>query len=113
MIILGKTLIAIATILNSLLVLVMIIVIAQAIISWVNADPYNPIVRFLNQTTEPLLRPLRRFIPPIGGRVDITPIILIFIITFLRIVLVGSLVEYGSLIERRGLTVPISTVEHL
>lgn len=102
MIILARTLLAIAQILDSLLWLAVILVIAQAIISWVNADPYNPIVRFLNQSTEPLLRPLRRFIPPIGGRLDITPIILILIISFLRIVLVGSLSDYGAIMLQRA-----------
>lgn len=55
------------------------IIIARAIISWVNPYPYHPLVRFLYKVTEPVLAPVRRIIPPIGG-IDISPIIIIFII---------------------------------
>ncbi len=55
------------------------IIIARAIISWVNPYPYHPVVRFLYRVTEPVLAPLRRIIPPIAG-IDITPAIVIFII---------------------------------
>uniref|UniRef100_A0A7V4JPA2 YggT family protein n=1 Tax=Thermodesulfobacterium geofontis TaxID=1295609 RepID=A0A7V4JPA2_9BACT len=55
------------------------IIIARAIISWVNPSPYHPLVRFLYRVTEPVLAPIRKIIPPIGG-IDISPIIVIFII---------------------------------
>lgn len=61
----------------------MYIMIARALISWVNPDPYNPIVQFLRMTTDPVLRFLRRFIPPIGGSIDFSPVIVIFIIYFI------------------------------
>lgn len=55
------------------------IIIARAIISWVNPSPFHPVVRFLYRTTEPVLAPVRRIIPPIAG-IDISPVIVIFII---------------------------------
>jgi YggT family protein len=55
------------------------IIIARAIISWVNPSPYHPLVRFLYKVTEPVLAPLRKIIPPLGG-IDISPVIVIFII---------------------------------
>jgi YggT family protein len=57
------------------------IVIIAALISWVNPDPRNPIVRFLYMVTEPLFRPIRRLIPPSRtGGIDVSPLIVILII---------------------------------
>ncbi|AEH23349.1 protein of unknown function YGGT [Thermodesulfobacterium geofontis OPF15] len=55
------------------------IIIARAIISWITPYPYHPLVRFLYKVTEPVLAPIRKIIPPIGG-IDISPVIVIFII---------------------------------
>ncbi len=59
------------------------IIIARALISWVNPDPYNPIVSFLYRATEPVLSRVRRFIPDLGG-IDLSPLIVIFIIYLLK-----------------------------
>jgi YggT family protein len=59
------------------------IIIARAIISWVNPYPYHPLVRFLYKVTEPVLAPVRKIIPPIGG-IDISPVIVIFIIFIIQ-----------------------------
>ncbi len=58
------------------------IVVARAILSWVNPDPYNPIVRFLYSATEPVLQRLRRFLPLRVGGLDFTPMVLIFVLFF-------------------------------
>ncbi|MEC4683160.1 MAG: YggT family protein [Nitrospirota bacterium] len=57
------------------------IVIIRALLSWVRPDPHNPIVRFMDYVTEPFLSPIRRLVPPekMGG-LDLSPLILIFII---------------------------------
>jgi YggT family protein len=70
-----------------LLNIYMYIMIARALISWVNPDPYNPIVQFLRMATDPVLRFLRRYIPPIGGALDFTPLIVVFVIYFITKVL--------------------------
>ncbi len=83
---------ALAYILDMVLRIYFWIIIIRAIISWVNPDPYNPIVRFLYQITEPVLRPIRRIIPPLGG-IDISPLIVILVIYFLQIFLVPTLLQ--------------------
>jgi len=83
---------AIAQILDILLSVYMWIVIITALISWVNPDPYNPIVRFLHSVTAPVLRPIRRLIG-IGIGIDISPLIVILIILFIKSFLITSLIE--------------------
>ena len=83
---------AIAEILSWALFAYMWIIIARAIISWVNPDPYNPIVQFLYKATEPLLYKIRKLLPNMGG-IDISPIIALVAIMFLQRFLVASLLE--------------------
>jgi len=59
------------------------IIIARAIISWITPYPYHPLVRFLYKVTDPVLAPIRKIIPPIGG-IDISPVIVIFIIFIIQ-----------------------------
>ena len=93
MFILGNLLVALASVIGLVLNLYMWIIIARAVISWVNPDPYNPVVLFLQRTTEPILQPIRRFMPPMA--IDISPIIAFFAIIFLNIFLVTSIQEFG------------------
>jgi len=81
---------ALAGIIDFLLTAYMWVIIGRAVISWVNADPYNPIVRFLYEITEPLLGRIRRFLPVMGG-LDLSPIVLIVAIMFLQSFLVPTL----------------------
>lgn len=89
----GTLLNAIATVLQYGLTIYLYVIIARAIISWVSPSPYNPIVQFLYAATEPVLRYFRRLIPPIGGTIDISPIIVILLIVFLQQFLVDTLRE--------------------
>lgn len=93
MFILSNLVKALATILDLALTIYMWIIIIAALISWVNPDPYNPIVRFLYRATEPVLRRIRRMIPVGGIGVDISPMIAILIILFLQYFIVPTLVE--------------------
>ncbi len=83
---------ALATVINIALSIYMWIIIARALISWVNPDPYNPIVRFLYQATEPVLYRIRRILPPMGG-IDFSPLVAILAIVFLKQFLVPSFYE--------------------
>ena len=83
-----------ATILDYVLWLYMWVIIARALISWVNPDPWNPIVQFLDRATVPVLAPIRRWIGVRMG-MDLSPIIAILIITFLQIAIVQSLKEFA------------------
>lgn len=91
MFVFGNLISAVASVLDILLTAYMWIVIASALISWVNPDPYNPIVRFLHSATEPALRPIRRRLPMAG--IDFSPLIVIAAIYFVRIFVVGTLRE--------------------
>ena len=95
MVILGYFLKALAAVLSVVLTTVMWLIIAAAVISWVNPDPSNVIVRFLRDSTEPLLRPIRRFVPLIGPGIDFSPMILLLVIIFLNEFLVGVLMTYS------------------
>jgi len=95
MFIFGNLLSAIADILNIILTIYMWIIIIAALISWVNPDPYNPIVRFLYSVTEPVLRPIRRRIG-IGLGIDISPMIVILVIIFIKRFVIASLIELAS-----------------
>ncbi len=92
MFVVGNVLSAVATILDYMLWLYMWVIIARALISWVNPDTWNPIVQFIDRATEPVLAPIRRWI---GWRMgmDLSPIVAILIITFLQIAVVQSLKE--------------------
>ncbi len=94
MFMLGNFILAIAKLINFALSAYIWIVIGRAVISWVNADPYNPIVRFLIQVTDPVLDRIRRYVPSMGG-IDISPMLLIFAIVFIQSFLVPTLTQIG------------------
>lgn len=60
------------------------VIIISALLSWVNPDPYNPIVQMLYRLTEPAYRLVRRFIPTTFGGIDLAPIIIIFALIFIE-----------------------------
>lgn len=91
MFLISNFLFALAKLVEILLGVYMWIVIGRAILSWVNPDPYNPIVRFLHDVTEPVLSRIRRLIPVFGGGMDFSPMILILAIYFLMSFLVPTL----------------------
>jgi YggT family protein len=80
MFILGNLLAALASVIGLVLNLYMWIIIARAVISWVNPDPYNPIVRFLYSITDPVLLAIRRRLPLSFGGIDFSPIVVILVI---------------------------------
>lgn len=91
MFVLGNLLNSIATLIDFILSAYMWIIIGRAIISWVNADPYNPIVKFLHEVTDPLLYRIRRYLPLSAGGIDFSPMVLILAIIFLQSFLVPTL----------------------
>ncbi|HID01876.1 MAG TPA: YggT family protein [Desulfobacterales bacterium] len=91
MFVVNNFMMAIAQLIDFLLTAYMWVIIGRAVISWVNADPHNPIVRFLYEATEPLLSRIRRLIPMSMGGIDFSPIILIMAIMFLQSFLVPTL----------------------
>lgn len=86
---------AIGHILDTILTIYMWMIIISALLSWVSPDPYNPIVRFLHAVTDPVLRPIRRRIG-ISMGIDISPMIVILVIMFLKYFVVASLFDMGA-----------------
>ena len=82
---------ALASIVSILLTIMYWLILIRALLSWVSPDPFNPLVQFLMRTTEPILEPIRRLLPPLP--LDISPIIAFFIIIFLRRFLVATLYD--------------------
>ncbi|TMA79236.1 MAG: YggT family protein [Deltaproteobacteria bacterium] len=89
----ANLLLGMAKVLDMLLWFYMWVLIARIVISWVNADPYNPIVRAIISVTEPLLYRIRRSLPVYGGGIDFSPLVVFAGIYFLQIFLVQSLVD--------------------
>lgn len=92
----GYFLMAVANVLNFVLLVFMWIVIARAILSWVNPDPYNPIVRFIHNVTEPVLYQIRTKLPINFGGIDLSPILVILVVYFLRDFVVKSLLRFSA-----------------
>jgi YggT family protein len=92
-------LIAVATVLDYVLYIFMIITIARAVLSWVSPDPHNPIVRFIHNVTEPVLYQIRKRLPMMFGGMDFSPIAVILIIIFLQKFVVTSLVGLADSIR--------------
>ena len=93
MFVVGNLVGALATVLDVVLNALWIILIVNALLSWVRPDPSNPIVRFLEQVSDAVCDPLRRLFPTVVGGFDLAPLIAILVIMFLRQFVVTSLHE--------------------
>ena len=82
---------ALANLLHLVLQAYFWIIIARALLSWVNPDPFNPIVRFLYRVTEPVLRPIRHRLPSLSIGIDLSPMVVILAIFFLDSFLISTL----------------------
>lgn len=95
--VLGNFLLTVAGILDSLLTVYSIIVLVACLITWVNPDPYNPIVRILRTLTEPVFYRIRKWIPFVFiGGLDLSPIVLLIFIQLAKGVIVQSLYQFAA-----------------
>jgi len=99
MFIISHFLIGISQVLNVAINLLWWLIIIRALISWVNPDPFNPIVQFLYKTTEPFLMPFRRIILAWKIGIDLSPIFAILALLFLRYFLVNILIDLARMIK--------------
>jgi YggT family protein len=99
MFLISNLLMAVARILDIVLGIYMWVIIIRALISWVNPDPYNPIVQMLYRVTEPVLNRIRRVIPAYSIGFDLSPIVAILAIIFLQVFLVRSLMELATRLQ--------------
>ena len=91
----GNLVAAFATMLDMLLTLYLWVIIIRAVLSWVNPDPYNPIVQILYKLTEPVLARVRRWVPIGGMGLDLSPLIVIFAIIFFQTAVIRSLHQFA------------------
>ncbi len=70
-------------ILSTILALYWYVILARVLMSWFNPNPYNPIVDAIYRLTEPVLAPIRRILPAMGG-FDLSPLVVFFILMFLQ-----------------------------
>ncbi len=95
--VLSNLLVTIAAILDlvafNIIPLIYWLIIIRAVLSWVNPDPYNPIVKFIHMVTEPLLAPLRGLIPSYRIGLDLSPLIAIFGLMILKIIIHNLFVQ--------------------
>jgi YggT family protein len=87
---------ALATILDTVLWIYMWLIIARALLTWVNPDPFNPIVQFLYKVTEPVLGWVRQRVPVVFGGLDLSPLLVLLAIYFLRLYLVRVLLRLAQ-----------------
>lgn len=72
------------------------LILIRVLLSWINVNPYrptidHPLIQLLYRVTDPVLEPLRRIVPPIGGAIDITPVVALLLLQILRQVLIRAL----------------------
>jgi len=72
-----------ANIIDTIFNLLTLLILARVLMSWFRPDPYNPIVRTIIDLTDPIMEPVRRLIPPVGG-MDFSPIIVLIGLSFLQ-----------------------------
>lgn len=90
----GNILQGLAYVLDTVLFLYMWLIIIRALISWVNPDPWNPIVQFLSRATDPVLIVIRRRVGVLGG-IDVSPLLAILLIMFLQYAVVQTIRDIG------------------
>ena len=95
----GNFLAATAKVLDIILVMYMWVIIIRSLLSWVNPDPYNPIVQFLYNITEPVLYRIRRIIPISSIGIDFSPIVVLLAIIFLQSFLVNSMSRFAMQLQ--------------
>ncbi|MCX5657260.1 MAG: YggT family protein [Candidatus Omnitrophica bacterium] len=93
--VLANFLVGLARVIDVGLTLYYWLIVIRALISWVNPDPFNPIVRFLHRATDPVLDPIRKILPQ-GFGIDISPIIAFFVIILVKMLLIRALVFLAS-----------------
>ena len=99
MFIIGNFFIAIANVLDMVIPLIYWLIIIRAVLSWFSPDPYNFLVQLLYKLTEPILYPFRRMIPMSNIGIDLSPILAILALVFLRHFLVNSLYQLGAMLK--------------
>jgi YggT family protein len=94
--IIREIILALAQVVDLAFSIYIFIIIGRAILSWVNPDPYNPIVRFLHSATDPVLYKIQRWIPMTFSGIDFSPLVLLVALTFLQRVVHAVFLQLAS-----------------
>lgn len=86
-----------ADLLSMLLSLYFVLILARVILSWVGRDSYHPIVPLIAQLTQPLLAPLRRALPELGG-FDLSPMVAMLLLMLARALVIAPLQDWGAVL---------------
>ena len=92
--VLGLAVLALADLVDFLLLLYIVLVLVRVVISFVGADSYHPVVPLVMQLTEPVMKPFRRLIPNVGG-LDFSPMVVLLVITLARVLVAKPLLDLG------------------
>jgi YggT family protein len=105
MLMLANAMVGLARVLEGVLFVYQWVLIARAVVSWVNADPRNPIVQFLHAATDPLLRVIRRWLPTSLRYfpLDVAFLVLFGLVIFAQYGIVQSLVDYAMVLRRQAM----------
>jgi YggT family protein len=100
---LANFLLAIARVLNFIVSAYTIVIVFRVILSWVQIPSLYPVAVIVYKLTEPLLRPIRKYVPPhkMGG-LDVSPMILLIILMFINSFVIRSMTQYAMQLLRPG-----------
>lgn len=96
MFVIGNFLTAVAVVLRTVIDLYTIVIVVNALLSWVRPDPYNPIVRALASLSNFVLNPIRRLVPMHSLGIDISPILAVLLLQFIKMFVVESLIQLAQ-----------------
>ena len=91
MFVIGNLIGALATVLDILVTTLLVVILVNALLSWVRPDPHHPIVMLLDRISDWVCNPIRRMFPTVAGSIDFAPFIAMLLIVFLQRFVVGSL----------------------
>ncbi len=92
--VLGLIVLALADLIDFVLLLYLVLILVRVVISFVGADSYHPVVPLVLQLTEPVLKPWRRLLPDIAG-IDFSPMVVLLAITLARVLVAKPLLDIG------------------
>jgi YggT family protein len=92
--VLGLAVLALADLVDFVLLLYIVLILVRVVISFVGADSYHPVVPLVMQLTEPVMKPFRRLIPNVGG-LDFSPMVVLLVITLARVLVAKPLLDVG------------------
>ena len=99
--VLGLVVLALADLIDFVLLLYIVLILARVVISFVGADSYHPIVPLVMQLTDPVLKPVRRVLPAVSG-IDFSPMVALLAITLARVLIAKPLLDLGVSLARGG-----------